>query len=118
MDACRYQFVIEPLRGDKVVDAPSCVFLTCFETIAPPRITICEFGVEETIGVCEACLQKLGKLIALFVGETRVFTIGLGIFQVNLLVRYIEVAANHHWFMLIKLLNIGAESIVPRHAIV
>ena len=68
--------------------------------------------------VDEACIQKLLQLAALFVSEARIAAVGLGVLQVDLLVRYIEVAADDDRLLRIQPLEVRAEGILPRHAVV
>ena len=75
-------------------------------------------GVEVAEGIDEACIQKLLQLAALFVSEACIAAVGLGVLQVNLLVRYIEVAADDDGLLRIQPLEVRAEGVFPGHAVV
>ena len=68
--------------------------------------------------VDEACIQKLLQLAALFVSEARIAAVGLGVLQVDLLVRYIEIPADDDGLLRIQPLEVRAEGVFPRHAVV
>lgn len=74
--------------------------------------------MEEAERVGEAGIEQRRELSALFVGEVGVEVIGLRVFEVDFLVRHVEVAAGHYGLLGIELEKIGAEVVVPFHAVV
>ena len=69
----------------KVIDAPPRIPLPGTEHIAPPGI-LHPVGVKCTEGVGKARIQQAGKLLPLFIGETRTLSVCGGIFEVNFVV--------------------------------
>ena len=81
----------QTLGGDEIVDAPACILLTRLEAVRPPRI--CDLlGIEGAEGVNEATSQEVAELLALFVGKTGIHAVALGILEVYLLMRNVQVA--------------------------
>ena len=114
----RSHLVGKAVAHKEIVDTPPRILLSRTEAVAPPRIGIGEVGVEEAETVGEPCAQERGHFLTFLVGETGVFAVGLWIFQVNLLVRHIQVAAHNHRFLGIKPLQVDAKIVLPRHAVV
>ena len=112
------QLVVEIVRHDEIVNAPSSVFLSRLETVGPPRVDARFVGVEEAESVGEARIEEMGELLALLVGEAGIAAVGLRIFQVDFLVCYVEVAAGNDGFLLPELREVVAEVLVPFHAVV
>ena len=73
--AHRFEAIVQALGGDEIIDAPSCVLLTRFETVAPPRIGPFEVRIEKTERIGESTLKQTGELGTFFVGESRIFAI-------------------------------------------
>ena len=69
-------------------------------------------GVRETRG------QQLGHFLPLLVGKTRIASVALGIFQVDLRMRHIQITSVHHRFGLVQFLQIGLQRIFPGHPVV
>ena len=103
---------------DEVVDAPSGVVLAGVEAVAPPRIHALGVGVEAAPCVGEARFQNSSHLAAFFIGESGVLAVGLGIFEVDLLMRDVQIAAVDDRLLLVKSLDVGEEVVLPAHAVV
>ena len=98
------------------------------EAIAPPGIGALGSGVQVAERIDEARIEQIGELRALFVGKARVASVRARVLQVDLLMRYVEVAAHHHRLCVARLavgqdalfqvLAHGAETIVPVHTVV
>ena len=114
----RSHFVGKTVAHKEIVDTPPRILLARTEAVTPPRIGIGEVGVEEAETVGEPSTQQGGHFLAFLIGETGIFAVGFRIFQVNLLVRHIQVAAHNHRFLGIKSLQVGAKIVLPRHAVV
>ena len=114
----RSHLVGKAVAHKEIVDTPPRILLARTEAVAPPRIGIGEVGVEEAEGVGETGAEQRSEFGTFFIGETGVFAVGFRIFQVNLLVRHIQVAAHNHRFLGIKPLQVGAKIVLPRHAVV
>ena len=67
--------------------------------------------------VGKAAGEECGEFSALFVGETWVLVVGLGIFEVYLLMGHVEVAAEDDGFLVVQLLYVAQEGIFPFHAV-
>ena len=88
------------------------------EAVAPPRIRAREVGIAVAERIREPGLQQLGELAALLVREARVAAVRAGVLQIDLLMRHIQVAADDHRLLPVERDEIGAERIVPGHAVV
>ena len=88
------------------------------ETITPPRIDSFLGGMEMTESICKTSIQQGGHLPALLIGEACIHAIGLGILQVNLLMRHIHIATHDDGLALIQFLKISTEIILPSHTVI
>ena len=107
----------EPLGGDEVVDAPTGILLAGTEAVAPPRVGDV-VGVKGAEGVDESAAEQGGELLALFVGESCIAAVGLGVLQVDFLMCHVHVAAHDDGLLCVELLQIGLEVVFPPHAVV
>ena len=112
------QFVVYPFGCQEVVDAPASVLLARLEAVGPPRVDALLRRVEVAEGVGEARLQQGGELGTLFVGESGVATVRLGVLQVYFLMGHVEVTAYHHRLAGVELQQVVAEVVFPGHAVV
>ena len=108
----------QPVGDDKVVDAPAHVPGAGRGPVAPPGVGVGPIGIEPAEAVGKASLQKLGELGPLLIGEAGVAHIGLGVFQVDLLVGHVHIAADDHGLLGVQPLQVGAEIVLPLHAVV
>ena len=69
-------------------------------------------------GVGETGIQQLGKLFPFLVGKARAAPVGAGIFQVDLLVRNVHIAADDHRLFGVQLQQKLPECIIPGHAVI
>ena len=69
-------------------------------------------------GVHESGREQLRHLAPLLIGETGVAPIGAGVLQVDLLVGHVQIAAEDHRLFPIQLREVGAEVVLPLHAVV
>ena len=102
MDACTGEGGGKAFRDQKIVDTPAGVLLACLETIAPPAVGIGLVGMEMAEGVYKTALEQEGHLLALLIREAGIATVGLGVLEVDFLVRHIEVATDNNRFPLVK----------------
>ena len=109
--------VPQPVGHQEIVDAPPGVVLPGVEAVAPPGIGPRSVRVQPAEGVGKPGGEQLGHLGALLVGEAGVAPVGLGVFQVDLLVGHIHVPADHHRLSAVQTLEIGPEGVLPRHAV-
>ena len=116
--AHRFEAIVQALGGDEIIDAPSCVLLTRFETVAPPRIGPFEVRIEKTERIGESTLEQTGELGTFFVGESRIFAIRLRVLQVDFAVCHVQVAAHYDRFLRVERQKIVTECVVPRHSVV
>ena len=69
-------------------------------------------------GVSKTTLQQERHLLALLVGKAWVHPVGLGVLQVYLLMRHIQVATIDDGLLLVQSREIAAQVVFPLHAIV
>ena len=69
-------------------------------------------------GVGEAGIQKLCEALPLLVGEACVAPVGFGVFQVDLLMGDVQIAADDYAFAFIQLLQVAAERIIPTNSMI
>ena len=107
----------ETIGDDEIIDTPTGVLLTRLKTVRPPGIfDLLRIEVAESIR--KTCIQQVRELRPLLISETRIMTIRLGILDVNLLMRHIQVTTKDHRFLGIQTLQISPEVILPRHTII
>ena len=68
-------------------------------------------------GVCESVFEPICELSPFLVGESGVHTVGLGILEVNLLMRHVEVTTYDDRLFGVESLYICEEVILPPHSI-
>ena len=105
----------QSVGDDKIVDAPADVLLPGVEAVAPPGV-FRRVGMLEAPGIGEAGGQQLGELAPLLVGEAGVAPVGLGVFQVDLLMGHVQVPAVDHGLDRVELLHVFAQGVLPAHA--
>ena len=110
--------VPQPVGDHEIVDAPTHVPGPGSRPVAPPGVGVGPVGVEEAEGVGKARLQKLGELAPFLIGKAGVADVLLGVFQVDLLVGHVHIAADDHGLCPVQLLQIGAEVVLPAHPVV
>ena len=102
----------------EVVDAPTHVSLAGAHAVAPPAVGIRSIGIELTEAVREAGVQKAREALALLVRKTGVLVVGVGVSEVYLLVRDIEVPAAHDRLLFGESGQEATVALVPQHALV
>ena len=112
-----FQPVVEVLRSQEVVDAPSGIVLTGFETVAPPRIDARHIGVEVAPRIGEARRQEVCHLLPFFVGEAGVLMVRLGVLEVDFFMGHVEVAADDDRLVPVQFQQVLAEVVFPFHAV-
>lgn len=75
-------------------------------------------GVELAEAVDEPGRQQLAEALSLLGGEACIFLVPLGVFQVNLQVCDVEIAAQYQGLLHVKLAQVGLEVYVPGFAII
>ena len=68
-------------------------------------------------GVGKAAFQQPGHFRSLLVGEAGVHAVGLGIFQIHLLMGHVQVAAVHHGLFPVQLQKIRPQIVLPLHPV-
>ena len=76
-----FDFVLDVIGRDKVVDPPSCIILPGIEPVAPPGIGPFPIRVKMAEGIGEAGLQQLLELRPFLVGEPGIPPVALGVFR-------------------------------------
>ena len=110
--------VADAVGAEEVVDSPAHVPLSRPGAEAPPAVGIHGIGVEVAEGVGEAGREQHAELFALLIGEAGVFVVGVGVFEVDLLMGHVHVAADDHGLLGVQRAGIGTEIILPGHAVV
>ena len=106
----------QSLGAHEVVDAPAGILLTRLETVRPPRIGDL-LGIQGAEGVDESAGQQVAEGLALFVGKAGIHPVALGVLQVYLLVGHIQVATKDDGLLAVQSLQIAAEGVFPRQAV-
>ena len=117
MDGSFFEPWSQPIGDEKVVDAPAGVLLAGAEAVAPPAV-FDGLGIEVAERICEAIAEQLGHLGPLFVCESGVAAVGLGVLEVYFLVRHVHIAAYDDGLSGVESVQIGLKVVFPRHAIV
>ena len=104
--------------GEEIVDAPAGVCEAGFAQVRPPGVGAGGIGVEGAVGVEEAGGEEFLEFAALFVGEAGVVVVRLRVFEVDVLMRDVEVAAEKNGLFDINRLQICTEYILPCQPII
>ena len=118
VDGGALQAVRQPVGDAEVVDAPPGILFPGFEPVGPPGVNAFRIGVEVPEGVGESGVQKIGEFAPLFVGESGVFPVGLGVFQIDLLMGDVQVPAEDHGLLFVQPLQVFPEGVFPAHPVV
>lgn len=105
-------------RQNKVIEPPADVLLPRVHHVGPEGVGVLLFGVELAEAVGKACLEQLAEALPLLGGEAGILFIALWVFQVDLLVRDVEVAAQHHRLLDVELTQVHAKVLIPGLAVV
>ena len=116
MDLRIHHALLQAIAHHEIVDAPPCVLLARLETVAPPRIRHL-LRILPSERIRKATGQQVAELLALLVGKAGIHAVALGVLQVDLLVGHVQVATEDHGFLGVEALQVTAEGILPRHAI-
>lgn len=106
-------------RGQhKVIEPPADVLLATAHHVGPEGVGVLLLGVELAEAVGESRLEQLAEALPLLGSEAGVLLVPLGVLQVDLLVRDVEVATQHHGLLDVELAQVRAEVLVPGFAVV
>ena len=108
----------QTLADQEVVDAPPHVLLAGARTVAPPCISLFQIGVYGTESVDKTAVEEFCEFTALFIGETRIAPVGLGVLEVDLLVGHVHVAAYNNRLAAVETAHIVTENRLPLHTVV
>ena len=87
------------------------------EAVAPPAV-LHLVRVQHAEAVGKACVQQFGHFAALLIGKARAHVVGLVVLDIDLLMGNIQVAAQDHRLFCVQCQQVGAEGILPLHAVV
>lgn len=93
-------------RQQKVIEPPAHVLFAAVHHVGPEGVGVGLLGVELAEAVDEAGLQHLAETLALLGGEARAFLVPLGVLQVDLLMRHVQVAAQHQGLLHVQLAQV------------
>lgn len=106
-------------RGqNKVIKPPTDVLLASAHHVGPEGVGVLLLRVELAEAVGEARLEQLAEALPLIGSEASVLLVSFGVLQVDLLVRDVEVTAQHHGLLDVELAQVRAEVLVPGFAVV
>ena len=102
---CVYFSVLKPAfqlgRGNKIINSPSCVLFHCLKPVRPPGINVLLIRIKISERINKAALQDSGKTFSFFIGKSRIFAVAFWIFQVNVLMRHVQITAADYRFLLL-----------------
>lgn len=110
--------VAQTVGDQKIVNAPACVVLPRVIAVAPPGICPRKVGVAVAERIRETGGEQLVELAAFLVGKTGVAAVRAGIFQVDLVVCNVQIAADDNRLYCVQRAEMLAERILPSHAVV
>ena len=87
------------------------------EAVAPPAV-LHLVRVQHTEAVGKAGIQQLGHFSAFLIGKACAHAVGLCIFDVDLRMGHVQVPAQDHRLFRIQRQQVGAEGVLPFHAVV
>lgn len=111
-----YHFLSQSIRHKKIIQPPTGVSLTCPEAVAPPTVRHLVW-IHCSKSVYKAHPEQLRHLAPLLIGKASVITIGLGIFDIYLLMSYVQVTTNNGRLVLVEFFQIRSERILPLHTV-
>ena len=91
--------VLEIIRGNKVVNTPTCILFSCLKSVRPPGIYIFKFRIKESEAVYITRFQELCHFPSVFNRKTCISTICLWILKIYLLMGYIQVSTKYNRFI-------------------
>ncbi|MPM91281.1 hypothetical protein SDC9_138409 [bioreactor metagenome] len=94
--------VNQPARRQEIIDTPASVARARTADVAPPAIGLRLVRIEVAKGVDKSVLQQACHTGALLIRKPGVHAVGLGVLKVDLLMRYVEVAADDDWFLRVQ----------------
>ena len=103
--------------NDKIVDAPARVLFPRVEAVAPPAV-LHLVRVHHPEAVRKTCRQQLGHFGALLIGKACAHAVGLGVFDIHLGVRHVQIAAQDHRLFCVQCQQVRPEGVLPLHAVV
>lgn len=120
--SCRANFTItqalqKPLGYQKVVEPPAHVFGPGVHHVCPEGIGVGHVGVKVTEGVDKASLQQLPEARTFLWGKACILLIALGVLEVNLLVRYVEVPTQDEGLAGSQAFEVRTEGHIPALAV-
>ena len=75
-----FYFVTQTVGAKKIIYAPTRIFLSCIEHIAPPAVCALFVRVKSTKAVAKSGGKQLRHLFPLLIGKAGVLPVGLRIF--------------------------------------
>ena len=88
------------------------------EAIAPPGVCAGQLRVAVAEGVGKSGGEQLGELAAFLIGKASIPAVRSGIFEVDRLMRDVQITAGDHRLLRVQCAQIRAEGVVPRHTVV
>ena len=101
----------------KVVESPADVFLAWVAHIAPVSVLIDERRIEVSKRVNISIGEQSSEAVALLLREASTLAIRLGILQIDLVVRHVQVAAPDYRLLLVQFVQVVAKRFLPFHSV-
>lgn len=102
----------------EIIQPPAHVLGAGVHHVGPEGVGVGLLGVELAEAVNKTGRQQLAEAFALLWGEAGVLLVALGVLQVDLLVGYVEVAAQHQGLLHVELAQVSSEVYVPGFAVI
>ena len=92
------QAFLQRLRYKEIIDAPPRIFGSGAEPIRPPGISPFFIGIKMPECIYKTGFRQLRKFSPLFIRKSRIFSVCLRIFQIDLFMGYIQIPAENNRF--------------------
>uniref|UniRef100_A0A3B3VLB5 Zinc finger protein 585A-like n=1 Tax=Poecilia latipinna TaxID=48699 RepID=A0A3B3VLB5_9TELE len=106
------------LREQEIVKPPAHVLRPGIHHVGPEGVGVGLLRVKLTEAVHEAGRQQLAEPFALLRGEARILLVALRVLQVDLLMRNVEIAAQHQGLLDVELAQVSSEVYVPGFTVI
>lgn len=113
-DIRRFQVIFEWFWSQKIINAPSDVFVTAIREITPPGIRPRNVRIEMSEWIDKfSCFYEFRESSSFLIGETRVSTIAPWIRKVDIFMRDIQISTNNHRFLDFESFHIIEKKWIP-----
>lgn len=103
----------KPVRYEEIIDPPADIPLPDLRHKRPPRKGVIPVRIKMPEAVHKAGRQQFGHFAAFFVRKSRIAHVRLPIFQIDLLMGNVQVAADDDRLLGIQRRHVAAETLLP-----